>query len=158
MTRDTTDSRRSRNRRKGQRYDICLNLRYVLQRRGSPPMTGSGNSINVSLSGLLFQGETKAQAGDSVLAILDWPVKGPNAEALMLVATGVVLRNRKLQTAVSLTTSRLLPARHIEQRFRPYFAPYRELISTADEVSPSELDRSEDLQDTESEAGFCVTT
>ena len=102
-------------------------------------MTGSGASINVSLSGLLFQGETKAQPGDSLLAIMDWPVKGPNAEALILLATGVVLRNRKSQTAVSLMTTRLLPARDIEQRFRPYFASSGESVPTPDEVFSSEL-------------------
>src|SRR5215217_5926197 len=119
MARASTDSRRPPDRRKNHRYDICLNLRYVLQRRGSAPITGSGASVNVSLSGLLFQGEPKAQAGDSVLAIMDWPVPGPNAQALILVATGVVLRNRKSQTAVALTTGRLLLARDIEHRFQP---------------------------------------
>jgi hypothetical protein len=157
MALGTTDSRRSRERRKAQRYDICLNLRYVLQRRGSPPITGSGTSINVSLSGLLFQGETNAQTGDSLLAIMDWPVKGPDAEALILVATGVVLRNRKPQTAASLTTTRLLPARDIEHRFRPYFALFGDPIPTPDEVSSSEGEGTADLQNTETEARLYVT-
>jgi len=157
MARAKTDSRRPSDRRKDHRYDICLNLRYVLQRRGSAPINGSGTSINVSLSGLLFQGETKAQAGDSVLAIMDWPARGPNAEALMLVATGVVLRNRKSQTAVSLTTSRLLLARDIEQRFRPYFPPHSDLFPSAP-VSPSDITGNEDEQNADIEARLCSTT
>jgi hypothetical protein len=106
---------------------------------------------------LLFQGETNAQAGDSILALMDWPVKGPNAEALMLVATGVVLRSRKAQTAASLTTSRLLPARDVEQRFRHYLAPYLELIPAADQAPSSAAEGSEDLQNTEAEARLYVT-
>ncbi len=154
MARASTDSRRPTDRRKDHRYDICLTLRYVLQRRGSAPITGSGTSINVSLSGLLFQGEAKAQAGDSVLAIMDWPAAGPNAEALMLVATGVVLRNRKSQTAAALTTSRLLLARDIENRFRPYFPPHSDLCPSTP-ASPSDITGNEDEQNADIEARLC---
>jgi len=140
MARTATDSRRLRDRRRNHRYDICLNLRYVIQRRGNSPITGSGESINVSVSGLLFQAEAKAQAGDSVLAVMDWPTRGPKAEALMLVMSGFVLRNRKSETAVSLTTSRLLPAGDIDRRLRHYFLPTDEALpSTSDDAEPSVL-------------------
>jgi hypothetical protein len=97
-------------RRRTRRYAIRLALKYAVIRRGLPPTTGTGESVNLNQSGLLFRGEGTVHAGDSIVALLTWPARGPNDEPLFLVMTGYVLRSRKSQTAMSVSSSRLLPA------------------------------------------------
>jgi hypothetical protein len=117
-------------------------LRYVILRHGISPIIGSGESLNVSPSGLLFQGDSKTQVGDSVLAAMDWPARGPDEQALSLVVTGYVLRNRNSETALSLTASKLVPAREVAQRFSHFFSPLNETSrssSSTDSNGPDSL-------------------
>ena len=102
-------------RRRTRRYAICLTLKYAVIRRGLPPTTGTGESVNLSQSGLLFQGGSTVHTGDSIVAVLNWPARGPNEEPLLLVMTGYILRSRKSQTAVSVSSSRLLPAGEVDR-------------------------------------------
>jgi hypothetical protein len=51
------------------------------------------------------------------MAVMDWPARGPGEQTLLLLVNGYVLRNRKSEMALSLTTSKLIPASEIDERF-----------------------------------------
>jgi hypothetical protein len=103
-------------RRGARRYELRLKLRYAVLRHGKAPLTGVGESLNVSISGLLFRGEARTHRGDSVVVAVDWPVKAPNNEALYLVVTGYVVRARQSTIAISIASRRLLRASEMDAR------------------------------------------
>jgi hypothetical protein len=109
-------------RRRATRYELCLKVRYAILRHEARAITGAGESLNLSISGLLFQAESRFHKGDSVVAALDWPVPAPNNEPLLLVMTGYVVRTRYPHVAVSIASKRLLRASEVDERFDEYFA------------------------------------
>lgn len=104
-------------RRRATRYDLRLKMRYAIVRHGVEPVTRTGESVNVSVTGLLFRAETRVFMGDSVVAVLDWPVAAPNNEPLHLVVTGYVVRARRATIAMSIASKRLLRASKVDPRF-----------------------------------------
>ena len=122
MSADTSQPARKEGRRKTTRYELCLKLRYAVLRHDASPITGDGESVNVSVAGLLFRGECRFRNGDSVLAAIDWPVTTPDNERLLLVLTGYVVRTRRPLVALAIASKRLLRASELDERFEVYFA------------------------------------
>jgi hypothetical protein len=110
-------------RRGARRFDTTLTLRYAAMRSGESPLAGTGSSLNVSRTGLLFRSEGRPQAGDSIVVVLDWPVVGKNNDPLKLVITGVVVRTRRPFVAVSIYTHKLLPEQDLHQLPEVFWAP-----------------------------------
>jgi hypothetical protein len=121
MSADTLQPARNEGRRRARRYELCLKLRYAIMRHDVAPITGAGESVNLSISGLLFRGESRFRTGDSLVAVLDWPVTTPDHEPLLLVLTGYIVRARRPLVAVSIASKRLLRASELDARFDVYF-------------------------------------
>lgn len=110
-------------RRSAVRYDIALPLRFAAPRRGDSPVTGSGESVNVSRTGLLFRCEGRLITGDALVVVLDWPVAAPDEEPLKLVVTGNIVRTRRGMVGMVLHTHRLLREHEIDKQISVFWGP-----------------------------------
>lgn len=109
-------------RRRARRYEIRLTLRFAALRHGEAPITGSGESLNISCSGMLFRSDKRLMAGDSLVVLVDWPVAAPDNEPLKLVVTGTAVRARRGEVGMAIHTHRLLRERDIEKRLSVFWA------------------------------------
>jgi hypothetical protein len=106
-------------RRGAKRYDISLSLRYAVRRRGQQPLTGTGESVNVSSSGLLFRSDGKPASGDSIIVALEWPAK-ESTEPIYLVLSGHVIRTQGRSAALVISRNDLLRAVDLEKAFEVF--------------------------------------
>src|SRR5262245_14181431 len=95
-------------RRGARRYEISLSLRYAVRRRGQQSINGTGESINVSSSGLLFRTDGRPMLGDSIIVALEWPAIGVAVEPIFLVLSGQIVRSQGRTTALSISRNELL--------------------------------------------------
>ncbi len=86
MTETNTD------RRSSDRFTIERELRYKVLNKKSGDETGSGKTVNVSSSGVLFTTEQMLLPGRRVEVSISWPAQLNNKCALRLVARGRVVR------------------------------------------------------------------
>jgi hypothetical protein len=88
-----------------------------VRRRGQSPVTGTGESINISSTGLLFRCDRKLQPGDSIIMALDWPPAASEHEPLYLVVSGYVVRVKGLAAAVSISRNELVRGTQLRRSF-----------------------------------------
>ena len=110
-------------RRKARRYGIQLTLHYSAMRRMDAPLTGTGESINISRTGILFRADKRLQVGDSVLLMLDWPATAPDGEPLKALLTGHVVRARSPLVALAVHTHKLLRETEARRPFDKFWGP-----------------------------------
>jgi hypothetical protein len=79
-------------RRRSERFSIQREVRYKVfkKRRGS--LVGSGKTINISSSGVLFTSDEVLRLGERLELSISWPVRLDNKNALKLVVLGTVVR------------------------------------------------------------------
>ena len=78
-------------RRSSVRFPIDQPVRYkVLSRRSKD--TGSGRTVNISSTGVLFSAEPPLNLGERVELSVNWPAQLDNKQPLKLVASGRVVR------------------------------------------------------------------
>jgi len=104
-------------RRRATRFDVVLTLQYTALRLDEAPVTGRGESVNISRTGLLFRCDARPQQGDSMLVVVDWPVAAQDNEPLKLLITGHVVRIKRPLVAISMHSHRLLRAHELDKRF-----------------------------------------
>jgi PilZ domain len=107
-------------RRGAKRYDITLSLRYAVRRRGQQPLTGTGQSLNVSSSGLLFRSDGRPESGDSIIVALEWPAGGAGGDPIFLVLSGHVVRTQGRAVALSISRNDLLRSNDLEKAFETF--------------------------------------
>ena len=113
------------------RYDVRMNIRYAVLRQGQPPAKGSGASVNVSRTGLLFTASGRFDKGDLILAALDWPLPAIDGQPLFLVVSGHVARVKRPFVAISIRTHRLWRASELEGKYEVFFGTPRPSASEA---------------------------
>jgi len=89
-------------RRASSRFPIAQEVRYRVLNKRSNQESGTGTTLNMSSSGILFSSEHMLPAGRNVEIDVDWPAQLNQATALKLVARGKVTRSDGLQAAVSI--------------------------------------------------------
>ena len=80
------------------RFPIESELRYKTLSKNAP-QTGSGRTLNMSSSGVLFTSETPLQVGSPAEVSVDWPAQLNENCGLKLVALGKIVRSNP-ETAV----------------------------------------------------------
>jgi len=85
-------------RRTRSRFPLRLAVSY--RRIGSPVKWVSGESLNISSTGLLFTATETVQPGQGIEAFIAWPVCLDSRVALKLVIKGCIVRNIGDQSAV----------------------------------------------------------
>jgi hypothetical protein len=87
-------------RRASVRFPLSLDLRYSVSYRRAPLETGSGQSIDLSSSGLRFAAQGPLEPGLKLDAAISWPVLLDDHVQLQLVVTGVVVWSSETETAM----------------------------------------------------------
>lgn len=104
-------------------YDIALTLRYSVRRGGQSHITGTGRSVNLSRSALVFQADAKLFIGDAITLTLDWPATAITHEALYLVLGGAVIGTHGSFTAIAISRAELVRARELQKCFDGFTSP-----------------------------------
>ena len=89
----------SSDRRASVRFPLNLEVRYSVAGRRGPVETGSGQTIDVSGSGLSFTADRPLPIGQKLDLSIDWPFQ-LDGDQLQLVASGVVVRTSGAVTAL----------------------------------------------------------
>jgi len=80
-------------RRGSSRFPVREEVKYkVLQPSKAPPITGSGQTLNIGSGGILFTTEEKLPMGHTVELSVNWPARLDGTCPLKFVATGKVVR------------------------------------------------------------------
>jgi len=90
-------------RRTDRRYDLNLELRWKLIRRRRILETGTGQIIDFSSGGVLFDAGRAMPVGLNVELAIAWPVLLHNTAQLQLVASGRIVRSLGSRTAIQMT-------------------------------------------------------
>jgi hypothetical protein len=90
------------NGRSSDRFPIRRDVRYKVLDRKTYSEMGTGETINISSSGVLFSTEQPLELGTSVRLSISWPLRLDNKCGLTLVAKGKVVRCQGHLVAVSI--------------------------------------------------------
>jgi hypothetical protein len=88
-------------RRACTRYPLSLEVRYASTGRG-PVEAGSGRTVDLSSSGLIFTSDRPLQVGRKLDVAVDWPVPLDGCVQLQLIMSGVVVRVDGTATALEI--------------------------------------------------------
>jgi hypothetical protein len=86
-------------RRQHRRYRLQMELKWKLIRRRRVLDTGTGQMIDVSSGGILFDAGRPLPEGLNVELSISWPVQLNNVTPMQLVANGKIVRSNGRQAA-----------------------------------------------------------
>lgn len=92
MQSNTRSVKDSSDRRGSDRFPIEREVRYKVLSKRSNEEAGSGKTINMSSSGVLFTAEHLLIPGKRIEVAISWPAQLNNTTPLKLVARGRVVR------------------------------------------------------------------
>lgn len=98
---DTTDVPMTE-RRKSSRFPIERELRYKTLNQRSEILSGSGKTLNISSSGVLFTSDHDLPVGTRLEVSISWPAQLNEKCLLNLVARGRITRHMKGQLALQI--------------------------------------------------------
>ena len=82
----------NRDQRLHRRYPVTLELEYKLLKRGRVVQRGSGRTLNISRSGVLFEANEALAPGGLIELMISWPFLLERVCPLKLVIRGRVVR------------------------------------------------------------------
>jgi hypothetical protein len=103
-------------RRSDRRYDITLDLRWKLIRRRRVLDAGTGTTLDLSSSGILFETDRQLPAGLNIELFISWPVLLHNVSPLQLVVMGKIVRASGRRTAIRMIQHEFRTAKQITER------------------------------------------
>ena len=89
-------------RRRGIRFPIKSQLRWVVLNRKAGPLMGSGETVDVSSSGFAFRSDVPLSPGCHLKMDVEWPAELDGRVPMKLVATGKVVRSDGLIVCVEI--------------------------------------------------------
>jgi hypothetical protein len=90
-------------RRQDRRYHLQLDLKWKLIRRRRVLDTGTGQTVDISSGGILFDAGRLLPEGLNVELSISWPVLLQNVAPMQLVATGKIVRGNGGKVAIQTT-------------------------------------------------------
>lgn len=90
-------------RRTDRRYELRLDLRWKLIRRRRILETGTGETVDFSSGGVLFDSGRPMPVGLNVELAISWPVLLHNVAQLQLVVSGRIVRTQGSRAAIQMT-------------------------------------------------------
>jgi hypothetical protein len=111
---DITTTERRRNRR----YELRLPLHYRVANKGSLPLSGSGNTCDLSSSGLSFRCRRPLPVGAHIEIVVDWPSKYADLYPIELHVTGFIVRSLGGRIGVRVSSRKLRVDSALEQPYR----------------------------------------
>jgi hypothetical protein len=101
MANNSEDRIRS-DRRDDRRYRLELDVKWKLVRRRKVLEAGSGRTLDLSSSGLLFDGGRPLPVGLNVEVSIAWPALLHNIAPMQLIVSGRIVRSDGSRTAVQM--------------------------------------------------------
>ena len=92
----------NRDRRTNDRFPLENALRYRFLGARDPAPAGTGQTLNMSSTGILLKVESTLPVGQKIEVSVDWPAQLNDHCGLKLVALGKVVRSSAEQAAVSI--------------------------------------------------------
>jgi c-di-GMP-binding flagellar brake protein YcgR len=89
-------------RRVSVRFPLTLDVRYSVSHRGASVEKGSGQTIDLSSSGLRFATQGPLEPGLRLGVAITWPVLLDGRVQLQLIVTGVVVWSSGTETALKI--------------------------------------------------------
>ncbi len=89
-------------RRRSSRFPIERELRYKTLNQRSEILSGSGKTLNISSSGVLFTSDHELPVGTRLEVSISWPAQLNERVMLNLVARGRITRHNKGQMALQI--------------------------------------------------------
>ena len=89
-------------RRANTRFPLAIEARYAFLGCQEQRKTGSGQTINLSSSGLSFTADRPLLTGQRLDVAIDWPVLLDGGVRLQLVMSGIVVRTSGTTTALKI--------------------------------------------------------
>jgi c-di-GMP-binding flagellar brake protein YcgR len=105
-------------RRRNRRYDLRLPLHYQVAEKGALPRTGSGNTCDLSSSGLSFRCRRPLPIGAHIEMSVEWPSKYGDLYPIELLVTGFVARSVGGKIGVRVTSRKFRVDSVLEQPYR----------------------------------------
>jgi hypothetical protein len=96
-------------RRQNRRYELELDLSYVVHTGNRITLVGSGRSANVSSSGLLFRAGAVIEPASTVIGAIRWPLPSLAGEPMLLVVSGRVIWGDRERTALAISRHEFMP-------------------------------------------------
>jgi hypothetical protein len=90
-------------RRQDRRYQLQLDLKWKLIRRRRVLDTGTGQTVDISSGGILFDAGRHLPDGLNVELSISWPVLLHNVAPMQMVATGKIVRGNGRLVAIQTT-------------------------------------------------------
>jgi hypothetical protein len=91
-----------RDRRTNDRFPLENALRYRFLEAKNPAPAGSGQTLNMSSTGMLLRVDFPLPVGQKIEVSVDWPAQLNEQCGLKLVALGKVIRSSSEEAAVSI--------------------------------------------------------
>jgi len=92
-------------RRSAHRFPIKVEVRYVLLKGKNADVAGSGRTINISSSGVLFESPHSIRPGVQIELSVAWPARIDGTVGLQLRASGKTVRQQDNCTGVRILHS-----------------------------------------------------
>jgi hypothetical protein len=103
-------------RRQDRRYHLQLELKWKLIRRKRVLDTGTGQTIDVSSGGILFDAGRHLPEGLNVELSIAWPVLLHNVAPMQLIASGKIVRAEGRRVAIQTVQHEFRTAGHPSER------------------------------------------
>ena len=103
-------------RRQDRRYGLQLELKWKLIRRRRVLDTGTGQTIDVSSGGILFDTGRHLPEGLNVELSISWPVLLHNVAPMQLIAAGKIVRADGRRVAIQTVQHEFRTAGHASER------------------------------------------
>jgi hypothetical protein len=92
----------ARERRASRRYEIPLRLRWKVLRRKRLLETGTGTTVNLSSTGILFETDTKLPIDGAVELSIAWPILLDGSLPMQLTVAGRITRITGHKVAIAI--------------------------------------------------------
>jgi hypothetical protein len=94
-------------RRSQFRFEVHLPMQYHVTSRSSGVPSGTATTVEMSRTGLSFRTRKPIPVGTHLKMTMDWPARSSEGLAMVIQATGYVIRSHGGTTAVCFTSRRL---------------------------------------------------
>lgn len=95
---------------------MSLDIHYVAYDKYRRVTFGTGKTINISRSGILFHATPRVLPDDNVTIAVKWPVNSPTGDPLLLLVVGHAIYMKSSATAMAVERRALIPAAMIQDR------------------------------------------
>lgn len=95
---------KERDRRGNRRYELRLPIHYRVAEKGTMPRTGSGNTCELSTTGLSFRSRKPLPVGAHIELVVEWPSKYGDIYPIDLQITGFIVRSQGGRIGVRVTS------------------------------------------------------